>query len=404
MIERRVAPTAMNDDVIPSAPASDASTEQQPSSETPQAQAGNTADVVKENSIPRLAVTGLFVLAIFYTLYFARDVLLPLVLAALLTLVLTPVMRLLVKARIPEPLGAAIVVLGLLAGLGVGFALLLGPAAEWMAKAPETLTQVERKLRTLKRSVEEVSKAAEKVEKMAAVDDASKKQPPRAAQRPLLNRLLAGTQKVLVIAAPTVVLLYFLLAAGDLFLRKLVKVMPTLADKRRAVAAAHAIQDDMAAYLFTITCINAGLGVATGVAMYLLGMPSPALWGAMVAILNYVPYLGPLVSLIILTIVAAITFESTAQMIAAPAVFFALTLIEGQVLMPIMTGRRLLLNPVVIFLSMLFWGWLWGIVGTLMAVPIAMIFKIVCDHVETLKPIGEFLSAQRTEITAEPEG
>jgi predicted PurR-regulated permease PerM len=391
----------MSDHAIPSSARRDASAEQKASQQ--QEQVDYTSDVAKENGAPRFAMTGLFVLAIFYALYVARDVLLPLVLAALLTLVLTPVMRVLVRARIPRAIGAAMVVAGLLGALGAGVTLLLGPATEWVAKAPETLSQVERKLWTLKRSVEEVTKAAEKVEKMASVDDPSKKQAARVAQPPLLNRFLAGTQKVLILAAPTVVLLYFLLAAGDLFLRKLVRVMPTLADKKRAVAAADTVQGEMAGYLFTITCINAGLGLVTGVALYLLDMPNPALWGVMVAIFNYVPYLGPFASVSILTVVALISFEDPARMIAVPAGFLVLTVIEGQILTPLMTGHRLLLNPVVIFLSMLFWGWLWGIVGTLIAVPITMIFKIVCNHVEALRSIGEFLSGERIE-PVEPEG
>ncbi len=361
-------------------------------------------NAVKRRGVPRVAVIGLFVLAVFYTLYFARDILLPLVLATLLTLVLTPVTHLLTRMKIPLPVGAAVVVLGLLAGLAAGASLLMQPAGEWMAKAPETLNLLEPKLRVLKRSVEKVSKAAEKVEKMATTESAPKAKPSRSDQAPLLSRILGGAQKALIIAAPTVVLLYFLLATGDLFLRKLVKVLPTLADKRRAVTVARTVQDEMAIYLFTITCINAGLGVATGVAMYFLGMPNPALWGTMAALFNYVPYLGPLATLIILTIVAVISFDGIGQTIAVPAVFFTLIFFEGQILTPFITGRRLTLNPVVIFLSMLLWGWLWGVVGTLMAVPIAMIFRIICEHVEALGPIAEFLGSERTEMPSEADG
>lgn len=361
-------------------------------------------NAVKRRGVPRVAVIGLFVLAVFYTLYFARDILLPLVLATLLTLVLTPVTHLLTRIKIPLPVGAAVVVLGLLAGLAAGASLLMQPAGEWMAKAPETLNLLEPKLRAFKRSIEKVSKAAEKVEKMATTESAPKAKPPRSDQAPLLSRILGGAQKALIIAAPTVVLLYFLLATGDLFLRKLVKVLPTLADKRRAVTVARTVQDEMAIYLFTITCINAGLGVATGVAMYFLGMPNPALWGTMAALFNYVPYLGPLATLVILTIVAVISFDGIGQTVAVPAVFFTLIFFEGQILTPFITGRRLTLNPVVIFLSMLLWGWLWGVVGTLMAVPIAMIFRIICEHVEVLGPIAEFLGSERTEMPSEADG
>lgn len=384
----------------------------------PQARLGNVASVQSVSEPARdepalaeptlrerisgVAVSGLFILALFYTFYFARDILLPIVLATLLTLVLTPVMRVLVAIKVPKPIGAALVVAGLLAALVTGASLLMQPASEWMAKAPATLSRLEDKLHALRRSVEEVSKAAEKVERIAAPEGAAPKAKPAPPPQPTLtSRILAAAQKVLLVAAPTVVLLYFLLATGDLFLRKLVKVLPTLSDKKRAVTVANTVQDELAIYLFTITCINAGLGVATGVAMYLLGMPNPALWGVMVALLNYLPYLGPLIGLTVLGMVAAITFEDLGRTLAVPAVFFLLTFIEGQILMPFITGRRLTLNPVVIFLSMLFWGWLWGVIGMLMAVPIAMICRIISEHVEWLKPFGEFLSRERTEV---PEG
>lgn len=372
-----------------------------PEGESPEQEA-RPVDVVRFSGVPDFVLTGLFVLAIFYTLYFTRDVLLPIVLAILLTLVLTPAMRLLVRLRVPRPLGAALVVAALLGLLGFGVNLLFDPAAQWLAKAPDTFRDIERKLRNFKRSVERVSKAAEKVEEIAKVDPAGKAPAVTVATEPtLMRRILAGTQHALIAAASTIVLLYFLLAAGDMFLRKLVKVMPTFANKKKAVGVARTVQDEMGSYLFTITCINTGLGIATGVAMWLLGMPNPALWGVMAAVFNFVPYLGALTSLIVLSFVAVITFDGVAQALAVPATFFALTVVEGQILTPIITGRRLTLNPVVIFLAMLFWGWLWGMIGALIAVPIVMTFKIICDHVESLAPLGEFLSGQRTETLEE---
>jgi predicted PurR-regulated permease PerM len=353
--------------------------------------------VVKERAATDVVLTGLFVLAVLYTLYFARAVLLPLVLAILLTLILSPAVAALNKLRIPQPIGAAVVVALLLAVLGFGVGQLFDPAEEWLDKAPKTLRDMERKLRGIKKSVEEVTKAAEKVGEIAAVQDTSKATVAVPEPR-LFSRILTGAQSFLVSVLSTVILLYFLLASGDMFLRKVVRVMPTFTDKKRAVEMARTIETEMARYLITITCINLGLGVATGVAMYLLGMPNPVLWGVMVAVFNFVPYLGAGVSLIILTLVAFLSFDTISQILLAPAVFLVLTTLEGQILTPIITGRRLTLHPVVIFIGMLFWGWLWGIVGALMAVPILVTFKIVCDHVDSLAPIGEFLSAPRAEV------
>jgi predicted PurR-regulated permease PerM len=350
---------------------------------------------------PDVILKGLFLLALFYSFYFARDVLLPVVLAVLLTLILSPAVRALRKLRLPEPVGAAVVVVALLAAFGFAVYSLIDPAMEWIGKVPDTMTQVEYKVRGIKKSVQDVTKAADKVEEVTRVDRKPPADAQVVAQKPsLVSRFLVGTQSVLIAAAFTVVLLYFLLASGDMFLRKLVRVLPTLTEKKRVVGVARAIQTDMARYLLTITCINVGLGVATGFAMFLLDMPNPVLWGVMVAVFNYVPYVGAGTSLTVLTAVAFLTFDEIGRVALVPAVFFALTLIESQILAPIFTGKSLTLNPVVIFLSMLFWGWLWGIIGALMAVPILMVFRICCEHIESIAPIGEFLSGKRAEPTA----
>jgi predicted PurR-regulated permease PerM len=338
---------------------------------------------------------GLFVLALFYTFYFARSLLLPVVLAVLFTLILSPAVRALRRMMVPEPIGAAIVVGSLAVLVVAGMLQLTEPASQWVARLPEIAEQADRKLLGVRRSVERVTKAAEQVEALATVESA-KPRPAEVVARPtpLIKRVLTGTQTLLVSAVATIVLLYFLLASGDLFLRKFVRILPTLQDKKKAVAVGRTVQVAIARYLFTITVINACLGIATAVAMHLLGMPNPLLWGAMVAFFNYVPYIGAAVSGVILTVVAFITFDDLNRVLLVPLVFLALQTLEGQFLTPILTGRRLTLNPVMIFLSVLLWSWVWGVVGALMAVPILMTFKIICDHVESLQNIGEFLGGK----------
>ena len=356
---------------------------------------------------PGIALAGLFVLSVIYTLYFARAILLPIALAVLLAIVLSPLVKALARLRIPEPAGAAVVLTALLCTMGYGVSKLAEPAAQWIERAPATLGELEHKLRALKKSFEGVSKAAQKVEEIAAVgDQAKQKQKVAVAVAPpsLAAKLLAGTQTFLVAAAATIVLLYFLLATGDTFLRKLVQVVPGHPDKNRAVAMIRTIEGDIAHYLSTVTFINAGLGVATAIAMYFLGMPNPVLWGVMVALLNYVPFLGPFVSLVVLTAVAILTFDQIGDALLVPGVFSALVILEGQILTPIIVGRNLTLNPVMIFIGMLFWSWLWGIVGALIAVPMLMALKIVCDHVASLTPVGELLSGRREEPVTEPGG
>jgi len=346
---------------------------------------------------PAFAVKGLFVLALLYTFYFARSLLLPVVLAVLLSLILYPAVRALKRIGMPEPLGAVLVVAMLAGTLGAGLYQLFEPASEWIAKMPQVADQIEHKLRTVRKSMEDVSKAAEKVEALTSVDGESKR-PQQVVARPpsLLSRIWGGTQSLLVSAGATLVLLYFLLASGDLFMRKMVRVLPTLADKKTAVAVARTIQTAIARYLFTITCINIGLGLTTAAALYLMGMPNALLWGVMVALVNYVPYIGPAVSGTVLTVVAFITFDDMSDVLLVPAVYFTLETIEGQFVTPILTGRSLTLNPVMIFLSMLLWGWIWGVIGALMAVPILMTLKIFCDHIAGLNALGEFVGGTNT--------
>jgi predicted PurR-regulated permease PerM len=350
----------------------------------------------KLSGTPGIAVKGLFILALFYTFYFARSFLLPVVLAILLSLILYPAVRSLKRIAIPEPMGAGIVVLSLAGLLGTGIYQLFEPASEWISKMPRITEQIERKLWNVRKSMEEVSKAAQKVEALTNVDPPQNQRAPQVVSREpsLMSRIMTGTQNMLYSASATLVLLFFLLASGDLFMRKLVRVLPTLTDKKKAVAVARTIQTAMAQYLFTITCINAALGCATALLMHLLGMPNPLLWGVMVALFNFIPYVGAAVSGIVLTVVAFVTFSDINDIILVPLLYFALETIEGQVITPYLTGRSLTLNPVMIFVSMLLWAWLWGVVGALMAVPILMTLKIFCDHIQSLHAIGEFVSGK----------
>jgi predicted PurR-regulated permease PerM len=350
---------------------------------------------------PAVAVKGLFILALFYTFYFARSFLLPIVLAVLLSLILYPAVRWLKRLAIPEAMGAAIVVLSLAGVLGTALYQLFEPASDWLAKMPRITEQIERKLWNVRKSMEEVSKAAQKVEALTNVDgQAAQRQPQVVSREPsLMSRVMTGTQNMLVATGATLVLLFFLLASGDLFMRKLVRVLPTLTDKKKAVGLARTIQSAMAQYLFTITCINVGLGVATAVLMHLLGMPNPLLWGVMVALFNFIPYVGAAVSGIVLTIVAFVTFSDLNDVLLVPLLYFSLETIEGQFVTPYLTGRSLTLNPVMIFVSMLLWAWLWGVVGALMAVPILMTLKIFCDHIDSLQGVGEFVSGKATDNT-----
>jgi predicted PurR-regulated permease PerM len=337
------------------------------------------------------ALIGLFWLAALGAVFFARSLLMPVVLAVLFTLLLAPLVTLLKKWRIHEAIGAGVVVTLLVAGVGAGLYFLTNPALDWLDRSPRALREVEVKLLKLQRPVEEVREATERLEAMASGSENPKVRSVVLKGPGLGSVLFTGTQYFVIGAVSTVVLLYFLLASSDGFLRKVVRLMPTLRDKIRAIGVARQIQQDIGRYFLTLSAINIGLGVATAFAMYLLGMPNPALWGVMAGLLNFIPYLGPTLSLCALALAALINFDSIATAWIVPASFLAITVIEGQFIQPMFAGRMLSLNPVAVFVSFLFWGWLWGIAGMLIAVPMLIIVKVVCSHVEPWEPIGSFL-------------
>jgi len=338
-----------------------------------------------------LAVCGLFVMACFYTLHVARAFFMPVVLAVLLNFLLRPVVRGLQRLHIPAGLAAAVVLVTLLGLTIYGVYSLSTPAAAWLARGPESLAQAERKIQQLRRPMQQVSETAERLARMAEMQTAEEAEiQVRSVDR--RAALLQGAQSFLVQSFAVVILLYFLMASGDLFLRKLVRVLPTRRDKKRAVEIARETEHNISRYLLTITLINTGLGIAVGTAVGLAGVPNPVLWGVMVAVVNFVPYLGATVGIAILGLVSLLTFDSPWRALVPPALYLGLATIEGNFITPVLLGRRFTLSPVVVFIWLAFWGFLWGIAGMLVAVPLLAIFKILCDHVEPLAPLAEFLA------------
>ncbi len=346
---------------------------------------------VDSRSPRSVMITGLFILALFYTLYLARDFFLPIILAILLHFLLRPAVRLLKKARLPEELGAALVLIVLISAFGFGFYELSGPASTWIAQAPPTLQGIENEIRNMQGPVQQVKKAADQVERITGMEADSKATQVQLREPPLSDALFEGTRAVATTLIVMILLLYFLLASGDLFLEKAVRVLPTLTDKKRAVGIANNMEEHISRYLLSVTAINAGLGVAEASAMFLLGMPNAVLWGVMAAVFNFVPYLGALTGSVTVGMVGYVHSGKLEWGLIVAGVYLGITAIEGGVVTPLLLARSLTLNPVVLLLGVIFWGWLWGIPGTLLAVPLMSSIKIFCDHIEPLAPIGEFL-------------
>jgi predicted PurR-regulated permease PerM len=203
--------------------------------------------------------------------------------------------------------------------------------------------------------------------------------------------LFAGTRAVLDGLFTTVLVLYFLLVSGDIFLRRLVEVLPRFSSKRQAVDISEQIEEDISVYLVTITIMNAAVGVATAAAMYLCGVGDALLWGAVAFLLNYIPILGPLFGTGIFLLAGMLTFDSLWWALLPPALYFGIHLVEGEALTPMLLARRFTLNPVLVILALVFWFWMWGVPGAILAVPLLAILKIVCDRVRPLKALGHFL-------------
>ena len=337
-----------------------------------------------------IALKGLFIIALFYTVYFARALILPFILALLLNFLLRPVVRALKKIHIPELAGAALVLIALLGSMGYGIIRLSRPAAEWINKAPESLHQIESKVVFLRKPLEGVNHAVEELKRITRMGEEKKPEveiyPPGIA-----DAVLTGTREVIVKSSIMFILLYFLLASGDLFLRKLIKLFPKLNKKKQIVKITREVEHHTSRYLYTVTIINIFMGASIGTGMYLIGMPNPVLWGVMAGFLVFLPYIGPLIGISVVTIVAFLTFDGIGRVLLAPGIYLALETIQGQIVTPMVLGLRFTLNPVVIFVWLIFWGWMWGILGAMLAFPMLAIFKILCDHIQPLGPVGEFL-------------
>lgn len=339
-------------------------------------------------------LVGLLILAIFYTIYLARVFLLPVTLAVLFALLLSPLVRGLERLHFPRAL-ASLVVLGVVvAGATWATAVLYEPAIEWIEKAPSNLHTVEARLRRIKQPVESVSKATEEVEKIARVDDSRDTRQVQIKEPGWRSVLIRKARHGALTGSVVFVLLYFLLASGNLFLRKLIRVLPNLHSRRTAVRIVQTLEGQVARYLLTITVINLVLGAAVAVTMRLLGMPNPILWGVLAALLNFVPYVGAIAGIAVLAFVAVLNFDPLWKAAIPPAAYFALTGAEGYFITPLILGRQLTLNAVAILVGLIFWTWLWGIAGALLAVPILVSFRVLCENIDFLRPLGEFLSRQ----------
>src|SRR5262245_11882857 len=340
--------------------------------------------------IRSVSLTGLFVLAVLYTLYFARPFLIPIVFALLLSHLLSPLVRGLRRAGLPDSVGAALVLAAFLGAVGFTAYRLSGPASQWVMSAPQSLPKIRAKLATIIRPMQRVSQTAEQVAEVTDLDGHKTLQV-EVKDESITEAIFGGTQELVSTTLMVILLLLLLLGSGDLFLGKVIKVLPRLSDKKKAVQIARDTQAQISSYLVPSTLVNVAFGVVVGGALGLLGMPNPVLWGVVAGVTNFVPILGAVACTAILAAVALVHFDGVGRALLVPAVFQALNILEGYYFTPRLVGRQLSLNPVVAFTAVLCWGWIWGIAGALLAIPVTATVKIACDRIEGLSPLGEFL-------------
>ena len=348
--------------------------------------------VVSKLDASLLVQGGLLVLAIIYTLYFARFLLVPLTAALLLHQLLYAQVQWLHRRGLPLALGAGLVLSGVLGLIGLAGNFLAEPAEAWLKEAPASLHELSVRLRATAGTgaIEELRDLGEEVEELISVHEAdSAAQVVRIEGPGLLGNLAVGLE---VAAAGLIIMFFtcfFLLIAGNRLARALVTLGSTAPTRKRISMALRDVRKEVSTYLNTVTLINIGLGFAVGFMLWMLGVPDPALWGVMVALFNFAPYIGSFGSAFALTVVGVTAFDTLGEALLVPGLFLILTTFEGSLVTPMIVGRRVSLNSLLVFLSVVFWGWIWGPAGALMAVPVTSSLSVFWAHFKRARVAAE---------------
>ena len=328
----------------------------------------------------RLQIAIVVILTL-YTCAIAEAVIVPVLIAVLFGLMLAPPVRLLERSRVPRAIGALLMVLLAIAIVGGAITALASPARAWVVRMPSALVRIETVMKDLRRPFLVATEASRAIGKITQMDESNPVRVVDTGQTPFAAALSAAPAAIAGIII-TIVLTFLFLLHGDELLRKFVTLAPHLRAKRDLVEATRTAQSEISMYVITVTLINAGLGLATAIALALLGVPDPLLWGGVAALLNYAPFIGPMVTAVALLVVGFGEAATPALALAPPAAFLGLHLLEGQLLTPHLVGRRLALDPVMVFIAMLVLGWMWGVAGFLLAVPLLTCAKIIAERIE----------------------
>jgi predicted PurR-regulated permease PerM len=375
-----------------------------PAPETPDARAEPGLEPIwSDTRLIRTLLIGIFILVAVYALYFARDFVMPVVLAFLLALMLTPIVRFLKKRGVPEALSATLLVLISVAAIASAGYFLSGPVVQLANEAPEIGRRVTERLSEFRHPFEKFMAVTHEVEKVTETAQEPGVQRVVVAQPGILSQAAGNLLSAATTAAITFVLSLFLLASGTMFYEKIIQSFARLSEKKRALRMVYDVEREISRYLLTVALINAGLGTAIGLGLWALGMPNPAVWGVAAAAFNFLPYIGALATIVLVACISLITFDTLSYAMLAPLLVVLCNVVEGQIVTPLVVGRRLEINAVAIFIAVAFWSWLWGFVGALIAVPLLVVIKVFCDHFDSWRHVGNFLSAHQGPEAAEAE-
>lgn len=337
---------------------------------------------------------GLFTLGVLYTLYLAHQIILPMVLALLTSLLLSPLAtRMCTGLRIPRVVSSLILVVLLLAAIA-GVALVVAtPALEWTGRAPEGISRLLVGDSELKRQISKVTESAQKVEdsvsELSEGDGKTTRQEPTTVvlqteswRAQLMNKARNGVAGLALAMALT----YFLLVSGDRLVINFIRQLPRN-HRRMVLRITRDSQRQIAQYLGVLGISNTFVGVATGLMAWAIGLPDPAVWGLVAGLARFIPYLGVILTILLLAVVSAVSLDTVWMMAIAPAGYLALTTMVGFFIEPWIHGFRMSINPVIIFVSIFFWGWLWGPMGVLLAVPLMTVIQVVLKQIPKLRPV-----------------
>lgn len=334
-----------------------------------------------------LSLRILAALAVGFTLWAAQELILPILLAAFFALVGNPILRLLQRLYLPRVIGAALVLAGGLAVSGVLALQLVEPAGEWVRQVPREMKQLAPKLRQMTKPMQEANRAAQNIARAAGGESTGK---PVQVVKTELNdpyRSLTATPKYLAQVLAVILLTFFFMVYGESLQRNAIALLPGPQQKKLTIDILHSIEREISRYVLTISLINTGLGLALAGSLYALGVPLPEslLWGTMAAILNFAPFVGPLIGMIIMLLMGFVAFDELWPSLLPAGIYLLLHAIESQAVTPIVLGRRMRLSPLVLILALMVFGWLWGIVGLLLAVPLLVCVKLVLARIAGLE-------------------